>query len=198
MGEIRLGCLSNVDTETNTGVMELDVSTVILTEMGASNTEAVAKLPYFVVITDPDKEILYREELNLSEQEADLLFHHIKDSQDILDGSVELLERLHDAGYPLFALTDNVHEIVWYLKRRYDFWKYFKGVVVSAEVNCLKPNPDIFYHLLESNGLEPSETVFLDDMPANVQGARNVGMEAIQFQNADKCTDELKEKGLSF
>ena len=64
MGEIRLGCLSNVDTETNTGVMELDVSPVILTEMGASNTEAVAKLPYFVVITDPDKEILYREELN--------------------------------------------------------------------------------------------------------------------------------------
>ena len=66
MGEIRLGCLSNVDTETNTGVMELDVSPVILTEMGASNTEAVAKLPYFVVITDPDKEILYREELNLN------------------------------------------------------------------------------------------------------------------------------------
>ncbi len=65
MGEIRLGCLSNVDSETNAGVLELDVSPIILAEMGASNTEAKAKLPYFVVITDPDKEILYREELNV-------------------------------------------------------------------------------------------------------------------------------------
>ena len=149
-------------------------------------------------VTEDEAKARYREALNLTDEQADLLFHHIKDSQDVLDGSVELLQQLHEAGYPLFALTDNVKEIVWYLKRRYDFWKYFQGVVVSAEVNCLKPDPEIFYHLLESNGIRASETVFLDDMPANVQGARDVGMEAIQFHCADKCTDELKEIGLTF
>lgn len=66
MGEIRLGCLSKIENETNSGIFELDVSPVVLAEMGASNTDSLAKLPYFVVITDPDKNILYREELTLN------------------------------------------------------------------------------------------------------------------------------------
>ena len=66
MGEIRLGCLSKVENETNSGILELEVSPVVLAEMGASNSDSKATLPYFVVITDPDKEILYREELNLN------------------------------------------------------------------------------------------------------------------------------------
>lgn len=66
MGEIRLGCLSDVDNDTNTGILELDVSPIVLAEMGASNSDSLAKLPYFVVITDPDKKILYREELTLN------------------------------------------------------------------------------------------------------------------------------------
>lgn len=65
MGELRLGCLSEVDNDTNAGHMELDVSPIVLTEMGASNTSSKAELPYFVVITDPDKNIIYREELTL-------------------------------------------------------------------------------------------------------------------------------------
>ena len=65
MGEIRLGCLTEVDNDTNSGIMELDVSPIALAEMGASNAEASANLPYFVIITDPEKNILYREELTL-------------------------------------------------------------------------------------------------------------------------------------
>lgn len=66
MGEIRLGCLSDIENDTDSGILELDVSPVVLAEMGASNTNSQASLPYFVVITDPDKEILYREELSLN------------------------------------------------------------------------------------------------------------------------------------
>lgn len=66
IGDIRLGCLSKINNETNSGVLELDVSPVVLAEMGASNTEATSIIPYFVIITDPEKEILYREELSLN------------------------------------------------------------------------------------------------------------------------------------
>ena len=149
-------------------------------------------------MTEDEAKAQYREALGLSAREADRLFDNIKDSQDLLDGSVELLERLHEAGYPLYALTDNVKEIVAYLRRRYDFWKYFQGVVVSAEVNCLKPDPEIFYHLLESNGIEAGETIFFDDMPANVRGARDVGLKAFQFQDAERCVSDLREIGLRF
>lgn len=66
MGDIRLGCLSKIENDTNTGIVELDVSPVVMAEMGASNTESTAILPYFVIITDPEKEILYREELKFN------------------------------------------------------------------------------------------------------------------------------------
>lgn len=66
MGEIRLGCLSKVDNDTNSGTLELDLSPIILAEMGAANVDSNAILPYFVIITDPDKNILYREELDMN------------------------------------------------------------------------------------------------------------------------------------
>ncbi|PQJ42956.1 hypothetical protein BTO00_13075 [Vibrio campbellii] len=42
------------------------------------------------------------------------------------------------------------------------------------------------------------ETVFLDDMPYNVEGAREVGIDAIQFKHAEQCECGLKAMGLSF
>jgi putative hydrolase of the HAD superfamily len=40
--------------------------------------------------------------------------------------------------------------------------------------------------------------VFLDDMPYNVEGAKAVGMAAIQFENAQQCETALKQLGLIF
>lgn len=69
---------------------------------------------------------------------------------------------------------------------------------MSAEVELLKPQPEIYQALLSRYDLNPSETVFLDDMPYNVEGAKQVDMAAIQFENASQCESELKEMGLSF
>lgn len=65
MGEIRLGCLSDIDGKTDTGKLVVDVSPIIAAEMGPANTTNSSTLPYFVVVTDPDKKILYREPLTL-------------------------------------------------------------------------------------------------------------------------------------
>lgn len=63
MREIRLACLSEIDKETNSGHMEIEVAPVMLAEMGSAIGNENATLPYFVVVTDPEKKILYREEL---------------------------------------------------------------------------------------------------------------------------------------
>ena len=60
------------------------------------------------------------------------MFFHVKDTQDLVDGTVEMMERLIAAEYRLFALTDNVKEIETYLRGRYDFWRHFDGVINSA------------------------------------------------------------------
>lgn len=140
----------------------------------------------------------YVRELEMAPALVESVFHQVKATQELVDGTTALLPRLRAAGYPMYALTDNVHEIVAYLRNRYDFWQYFRGVVVSAEIGLLKPEPAIFRHLLETHALRPENTVFIDDMKANVIGAREQGIHAIQFESADQVERELAALGLVF
>ena len=148
--------------------------------------------------TEAEAKRRYLSELPLMPTQIDAVFHHVKDSQDPVPGSHELLRRLHAADYPLFALTDNVHEIVAYLRRRYDFWSCLRGAVVSADTGCLKPEPEIFHSLLHGHSLSAHETVFIDDVRRNVEGARMMGMHAIEFHDAGQCERALRDLGLVF
>ncbi|MDD1780217.1 HAD family phosphatase [Enterovibrio sp. ZSDZ35] len=132
----------------------------------------------------------------ISETEADALFYYIKETQIVLYGSVQLLKAAKSAGYKVFALTDNVHEIVSHLQTRYDFWALFDGEVVSAEEGCLKPCADIFNRLAEKYGVTPEESVFLDDVQQNVDGAKAVGFEAIVFVNTTQARRALSTLGV--
>jgi putative hydrolase of the HAD superfamily len=140
----------------------------------------------------------YVSELGMSAAQVETVFHHVKVTQIALPGTIEIIERLYSAGYPLFALTDNVREIVAYLRERYDFWRYFRGVVVSAECDVLKPDQAIYRRLLTDYGLEAHRTVFFDDMPGNVAGAQAAGMHAFRFVDAAQCERDLVQLGLRF
>ena len=78
----------------------------------------------------------------------------------------------------------------------YSFWLRFDGAIVSAEVGMLKPQPEIYHLLLNNNELIASETVFIDDMLYNVEGAKSVGMHAIQFEDIGQCEKDLISLGL--
>ena len=56
--------------------------------------------------------------------------------------------------------------------------------MISAQVRLVKPDPAIYRHLLEQFALDPTETVFFDDRPENVAGARAAGLQAHQFDHA--------------
>ena len=149
-------------------------------------------------ISESEAKLQYQQLLGFSELDCERLFYYVKQTQILIYGSVELIRRVKAAGYCVFALTDNVHEIVSYLKETYAFWNLFEGAAVSAELGLLKPQPEIYQSLLTQHALKASETVFIDDMPYNVEGAKTVGMAAIQFENARQCEADLKSLGLKF
>lgn len=140
----------------------------------------------------------YNRELNIPLERLEQLMQALKEALLPLDGSFELLDRLVSAEVPTYCITDNVHEIVSFLKAKYDFFDKFKGVVVSAEVGILKPDERIYQHLLTQYDLVPHESVFLDDRKANVEGAIQVGMKGIHFTDALSCEQKLKELNLEF
>lgn len=136
--------------------------------------------------------------LDLPKEITESLFYYIRRTLILLFGSTELLKKLIDAGYTTYALTDNVIEIVDYLKKQYDFWDCFSGVIVSAEVGCLKPDAEIFNHLISQYQVDPRESVFIDDLSKNIEGSRRVGFYGIQFYDSAQCEQELNKLGLRF
>lgn len=149
-------------------------------------------------VTEAEAKKAYKALLSLSDPTVDTLFHQIKETQVLVDGNVNLIERLKSADYAIYALTDNVHETVAHLRERYDFWQHFIAVVVSAEVNLMKPGAEIFKHLLEDHRLDPLDTVFIDDHVPNVAGAQALGISGIQFSDAKQCEGDLRALGSVF
>ncbi len=65
-------------------------------------------------------------------------------------------------------------------------------IVYSHEEGCLKPDPQIYHIACERLGVTPRRAVLLDDLIANVEGARAIGMNAIVFRNNAQAISELQ------
>lgn len=54
----------------------------------------------------------------------------------------------------------------------------FRQVFLSNELHCAKPSAEIFVKALSAAGIEAEETLFIDDLQANCDAARSVGLDA--------------------
>lgn len=66
------------------------------------------------------------------------------------------------------------------------FIESFDKAIFSAEVKVRKPDEEIYRIMLNKLNAEPKETIFIDDFPENIEGARRVGLNTIQFQNTQE------------
>lgn len=108
-----------------------------------------------------------------------------------IDGTVEILARLHQLQTPCYALTNWSAETFPLARNRFEFMGWFKDIVVSGEEKLIKPDPAIYRLLLERFALEPQDTVFIDDSPRNVQAAAELGLHAVHFTSPSALNDEL-------
>lgn len=67
----------------------------------------------------------------------------------------------------------------------------FDHLIISAEVGCKKPGPEIYQIALETLGCQPGEAVFIDDFIENIQAARQLGIHGILFQTPEQTLAEL-------
>jgi putative hydrolase of the HAD superfamily len=91
--------------------------------------------------------------------------------------------------------TNEIHAREW--KKLYaGFLRSFERVFCSNEMRARKPERKAFEIVLEYLGTSPGETVFLDDLEINVEGARDLGCFAIQVRSTEQMIDELKRAGI--
>jgi epoxide hydrolase-like predicted phosphatase len=69
----------------------------------------------------------------------------------------------------------------------------FDDIIVSAEVGLAKPDPHIYQLAIDRLGVTGAEAVFIDDVNKNVEGARTVGLDSIQFLSPSQVQAELRK-----
>lgn len=109
----------------------------------------------------------------------------------------EWIRAMKKAGYQVYILSN------------YGSWTYEKtkenalnfledvdGAIFSYEVKQIKPNSEIFQSLFTKYSLQAEESVFLDDLPVNIEGAKAVGMHGIVFADLEEALVELEKLGV--
>jgi putative hydrolase of the HAD superfamily len=93
---------------------------------------------------------------------------------------VDCVRSLKQAGYPTGIVTNNVKEFGDGWRALIPVDELFDFVVDSSSVGVRKPDPRIFEIAMEHlRDLSPPQVVFLDDYQANVDAARNLGLQAL-------------------
>jgi 2-haloacid dehalogenase len=112
------------------------------------------------------------------------------------EDTVAILRELKSRGTPLYALSNWSEEMFPHAEDRYDWLGLFDGVVVSGRVKMVKPERDIFDHLIERYGLRAEDLFFIDDHEPNIIAARSYGIAAHHFRDAAGLRRALVDHGL--
>jgi 2-haloacid dehalogenase len=108
--------------------------------------------------------------------------------------TVDILSTIRASGkFKLYALTNWSAETFPVALARYDFLKWFDGIVMSGEERTRKPFPEFYQVLLDRFHINPSEAIFIDDNVRNIHGAEAVGIHGIHFQSAQQLKESLQQ-----
>ncbi|MDB5023955.1 MAG: family phosphatase [Mucilaginibacter sp.] len=107
---------------------------------------------------------------------------------------VEIFKQLKEKGhYKIYALTNWSAETFPVAFERFEFLKWFDGIVVSGAEKMRKPTPEFYHILLDRYGVKPEEALFIDDNYRNIVAAEKLGIPSIHFTSAKVLSDTLKQ-----
>ena len=112
-------------------------------------------------------------------------------------GMEALVRELKEKGYGVWLLSNAS-------RRQHDYWPrcpgsgLFDGTLISADHGLMKPQREIYELCLEKFGLEAGECFFIDDAPANIEGANRCGIAGCVFHgDAEQARAALRAAGVA-
>jgi putative hydrolase of the HAD superfamily len=141
-----------------------------------------------------DALVRFAERTGLGNETLRSLMARVADRLVPVEEVILMVRGLKALGHGVFCLS-NIHKAVHeQLVSRHSFYGLFDGIVISAYVHMVKPEPEIFIHTLEKYGLTAANTVFIDDSKANCVTAAALGIQAILFVGADDARREIQRR----
>lgn len=111
-------------------------------------------------------------------------------------GVNDVVRALRHAGYKTAMLSNVTQEQAYYVRQR-GCYDDFQPLLLSYEIGVEKPNTKAFAILLDRLKLAPDEILFIDDSKENVDAAKELGFDSIQFVNAARLLMELNKRGIT-
>lgn len=128
----------------------------------------------------------------LRTEDVERLLEAVPPSLTPIEATIELIHELSGTRNRLFVLSNMHLASIAYLERRHTFWDVFDGIVISSRIKMVKPEMQIYEHLLNRYQLQPGDTVFIDDLQENLAAASSIGIQTIKFIDPDQCRHALR------
>ena len=138
---------------------------------------------------------------NLPEEVRPLMTEMISDFYPYMppiDGMENLIKRLKKAGYNVYLLSNATPR---FFDRYLDIpaLTLMDGYFISALYKLLKPQREIYEAFCNKFSVKAEECFFIDDMPQNIQGAKDYGMSGFVFnKNISALEEALNAVGVNF
>jgi putative hydrolase of the HAD superfamily len=111
--------------------------------------------------------------------------------KEVPEYKLDMLEELKEKGYKLYLLSNTNPVIMsWAFSPAFSakgksLDEYFDKLYLSYQIGCTKPDCKIFEELFKDSGIQPAETLFIDDGSANIEMGKRLGMKTYQPQNGE-------------
>jgi HAD superfamily hydrolase (TIGR01509 family) len=128
--------------------------------------------------------------------DAKLLKDAVRNNFKEIDGTRDIINELKQHGYELGLLSVHTKEWIEYCEKRFDYHGLFNEIMYSFEVAISKPYLEAYRLLLVKMNAIPSESLFIDDNIENINSARQLGINTVQFQDADQLRSELQKMNI--
>ena len=114
------------------------------------------------------------------------------------DETLTIVRALRDSGKYLLATVNNEsRELNEYRIARFGLRDLFSAFFSSCYLGLLKPQPEHYRRALQITQRPAEQCLFVDDRPMNIEVARILGMQPIQFTSAEQLRIDLRAAGIS-
>ena len=130
----------------------------------------------------------------------------IGEDKPILDMAKDIISKLYKVrqdnvfetlkeSYPNIKLaiaTNHVSFVKKFIEESFNT-KLLDDIIISADINKIKPNSDFYQYILDRFNINPNELLFLDDNLTNVEGAANIGINTIKVERETNLVEEINK-----
>ncbi len=96
-----------------------------------------------------------------------------------------LVDRVRAQGVVTALATNQQRHRGTWMQQNLPYTEHFDHCFYSFELGVAKPDPAYFTRIVTELGIPAAQAVMVDDLAANVRGAREAGLKAVQFRPTD-------------